>query len=51
MKRLFNHALFLLALMAFTAACSLIGVNQEAGAGVGTSRDPRLDTFPHHPAR
>jgi polar amino acid transport system substrate-binding protein len=34
MKKLFNHALLLLALMTFTAACSLMGVNQEAGAGV-----------------
>ena len=37
MKRLFNHALFLLALVAFTSACSLIGVNQEAGAGVSSA--------------
>jgi polar amino acid transport system substrate-binding protein len=40
MKRLFNHALLLFALMAFTAACSLIGTNQEAGAGVGTAGAP-----------
>jgi polar amino acid transport system substrate-binding protein len=40
MKRLFNHALLLLALMAFTAACSLIGANQEAGAGVGAAGTP-----------
>jgi polar amino acid transport system substrate-binding protein len=40
MKRLFNHALLLLALMVFTAACSLIGVNQEAGAGVSSAVNP-----------
>lgn len=40
MKRFFNHALLLFALMAFTAACSLIGANQEAGAGVGTAGNP-----------
>ena len=40
MKRLFNHAVLLLALMVFTAACSLIGANQEAGAGVGTAATP-----------
>jgi polar amino acid transport system substrate-binding protein len=40
MKRLFNHALLLFALMTFTAACSLIGANQEAGAGVGTAGIP-----------
>jgi polar amino acid transport system substrate-binding protein len=37
MKKLFNHALLLLALMALTAACSLIGVNKEAGAEVGSA--------------
>jgi polar amino acid transport system substrate-binding protein len=40
MKRLFNHALLLLALMVFTAACSLISANKEAGAGVGTAATP-----------
>jgi polar amino acid transport system substrate-binding protein len=40
MKRLFNHAVLLFALMTFTAACSLIGANQEAGAGVGTAGTP-----------
>ena len=40
MKRLFNHALLLFALMTFTAACSLIGATQEAGAGVGTAGTP-----------
>jgi len=40
MKRLFNHALLLLALMTFTAACSLIGANQYAGAETGTAGTP-----------
>jgi len=40
MKRLLNHGLLLFALMTFTAACSLIGANQEAGAGVGTAGTP-----------
>ena len=39
MKKFFNHALFLLALMAFTAACSLVAVNQDAGAGVSAAGD------------
>jgi polar amino acid transport system substrate-binding protein len=42
MKRLFNHALLLLALMALTAACSLIGVNQEAGAGAAVAQASTL---------
>ena len=42
MKRLFNHALLLLALMALTAACSLIGVNQEAGAGAAVAQTSTL---------
>jgi polar amino acid transport system substrate-binding protein len=42
MKRLYNHALLLLALMALTAACSLVGVNQEAGAGAAVAQASTL---------